>query len=160
MKIKKVIINSRKRCFEIETARGILTLPFARLDLKPSLKDKIKAAYVDSELGNEAITYIMSSGKEDSIHLDVFLHYNRDPDYHREITLHKLTVDAITQIKRSGISKHEIVRRLKTSPSQLYRLLDPANYKKSVDEMMRLLAVLGYRVDMTVVKEVPEDDAA
>ena len=148
MKIKKVIINSRKRCFEIETARGILTLPFARLDLKPSLKDKIKAAYVDSELGNEAITYIMSSGKEDSIHLDVFLHYNRDPDYHREITLHKLTVDAITQIKRSGISKHEIV------------LLDPANYKKSVDEMMRLLAVLGYRVDMTVVKEVPEDDAA
>jgi hypothetical protein len=160
MKIKSVIINLRKKAFEIATAKGTLTLPFARLALKPTPKDKIKSAYVDSELGNEAITYMMSSGKEDSIHLDVFLHYNRDPDYHLEITLHKLTVDAITQVKQSGISKHEIIRRLNTSASQLYRLLDPANYKKSVDEMMRLLAVLGYRVDMTVVKEVPEDDAA
>jgi hypothetical protein len=45
------------------------------------------------------------------------------------------------------------VRRLKTSPSQLYRLLDPANYKKSMDEMMRLLAVLGYRVEVQLVED-------
>lgn len=63
-------------------------------------------------------------------------------------------MDALKLVAESGLSKHELIRRLKTSPSQLYRLLDPANYRKSIDEMLRLLAVLGYRVNMTLVKEM------
>lgn len=157
MKIKSVSFNLRKKAFLVETVRGPLGLPFACLDLKPSKKDPIKTAYVDSELGNEAITYVLSSGKEDSIHLDIFLSYNRDPDYLRETTLHQLTIDALEQIKKSGISKHEIIRRLNTSPSQLYRLLDLTNTKKSLDEMQRLLAVLGCRIDMKVVKDDLKD---
>ncbi len=39
-------------------------------------------------------------------------------------------------------------RRLGTSASQLYRLLDPTNYKKSVDQMLALLLVLGCDVDV------------
>jgi hypothetical protein len=108
---------------------------------------------VDSELAYLAVTYCLSSGKEGSVHLDAFLDYNRDPDFLRNVALHKLTVDALKLVRNSGLSKHELIRRLKTSPSQLYRLLDTANYKKSVDEMLRLLAVLGYRVDMKLVKE-------
>jgi hypothetical protein len=57
-------------------------------------------------------------------------------------------------VAKSGLSKHELVRRLKTSPSQLYRLLDPANYTKSMDEMCRLLAVLGYRLEVQLVAAV------
>jgi len=56
-------------------------------------------------------------------------------------------------MKASGLSKHEVVRRLKTSPSQLYRLLDPTNDRKSIDEMLRLLSVLGYTVEWSVVKQ-------
>lgn len=153
MKIRGIFINYRKKTLEIETHKGGFSLPFSRLPLRPSSKDKIKTAYVDPELGNRAITYVLASGKEDSVHLDAFLDYNRDPDFLRDLTLHKLTVDALHLVERSGLSKHEIIRRLKTSPSQLYRLLDSANYRKSVDEMLRLLAVLGYRVDMKLVKK-------
>ncbi|MEK6705085.1 MAG: hypothetical protein AABZ06_04805, partial [Bdellovibrionota bacterium] len=99
------------------------------------------------------VTYVLDSGKEDSVHLDAFLDYNRDPDFMRKITLHNLTVDALKLLKTAGLSKQELIRRLKTSPSQLYRLLDPANYQKSVDEMLRLIAVLGYRVEIKVSKE-------
>ena len=153
MKIICVSVNQRQKALEIETRKGLFRLPFSRLTLKPSVKDKIKTAYVDPELGKSGVTYVLSSGKEDSVHVDAFLDYNRDPDFLRELTLHKLTVEAIRLVEKSGLSKHELTRRLKTSPSQLYRLLDTANYKKSVDEMLRLLAVLGYRVDMKLVKD-------
>ncbi|MBI2606192.1 MAG: XRE family transcriptional regulator [Deltaproteobacteria bacterium] len=152
MKIRRVIVNNKKKSLDIETPKGNFSLPFSRLQLKPTAKDTVAAAHVDSELANVAVTYALASGKEDSVHLDAFLDYNRDPDFLRDLTLHKLTVDARRLFKKSGLSKHELIRRLKTSPSQLYRLLDPANYRKSVDEMLRLLAAMGYRVDLKLVK--------
>jgi hypothetical protein len=129
MKIKSVVVNNRKKALEIETAKGSLSLPFSKLQLKPTTKDRIKVAYVDSELANNAVTYALESGKEDSVHLDAFLDYNRDPEFMRELTLHNLTVEALRLLKTAGLSKQELIRRLKTSPSQLYRLLDPANYQ-------------------------------
>lgn len=153
MKIQKVAINQRKKAFEVETSKGSLSLPFSKLKLKPSTKDRIKTVYVDAELGNRAITYALASGKEDSLHLDAFLDYNRDPDFMRNATLHDLTVRAVQLLRESGLSKHELIRRLKTSPSQLYRLLDTSNYRKSVDGMLRLLSALGYRLDVKLVKE-------
>lgn len=153
MKIRKASVNQRKKALEIETSKGSMSLPFTKLKLKPTAKDRITSAFVDAELDHRAVTYVLASGKEDSIHLDAFLDYNRDPDFMRNSTLHELTVQAIQLMKESGLSKHELIRRLKTSPSQLYRLLDTANYRKSVDEMLRLLAALGYRLDVRLVKE-------
>ena len=152
MKITKVNANNRKKALEIESPKGSYSLPYSKLKLKPSPRNKIKSVYVDSELGNEAITYVLDSGKEDSVHLDAFLDYNRDPDFMRGLMLHNLTVEAIQFVKKSGLSKHELTRRLKTSPSQLSRLLDPANQTKSIDEMFRLLAILGYRADVRIVE--------
>lgn len=154
MKIKKVKINNRKKSLEIETQKGVFSLPYSRLSLKPTSKDKIISAFIDKELGQEALTYILASGKEDSIHLDAFLDYNQDPDFIRQITLHKLTTQALTLIKKSDVSRHEITRRLKTSPSQLYRLLDPSNYKKSMGEMIKLLYVLGCHIEFNITKKV------
>lgn len=153
MKIKKAWVNRRKKSVEIETAKGILGLPFARLRLKPKPNDRVVEVIVDKELGKRAITYRLESGREDSIHLDAFLDFNQDPDFLRDVTLHKLTVQARQFMKKVGISKQEMIRRLKTSPSQLYRLLDPSNYRKSVDEMLRLLSVLGYHVELKIYKE-------
>lgn len=51
---------------------------------------------------------------------------------------------------RSPLSKREIVRRLGTSATHLYRLLDQTNYRKSVDQLMALLQVLECDVDLVV----------
>ena len=154
MKIKNVSVNNRKKSIDIETAKGLFSLPFSRLKLKPTKKNPIAEIFVDKELANHGITYRLATGKEDSIHEDAFLDYNRDPDYLREVILHELSVEANKLIKSVGLSKHEIIRRLSTSPSQLYRLLDTANTRKSVDEMLRLFAVLGSTVELNVVREV------
>lgn len=153
MKIKNVIVNNRRKSIEIETCKGALGLPFTKLRVKPTRHNKISEIYVDPALGRRAITYRLASGQEDSVHVDAFLDYNKDPEFLREITLHKLSVEAVKAIKASGLSKHEVTRRLKTSPSQLYRLLDPSNYRKSLDEMFRLLSVLGCKVEWSVVRQ-------
>ncbi len=153
MKIKDVKINYRKKNIEINTSKRILGLPFSRLNLIPTKNNKIIDIYIDKEMDNRGITYRLESGDEDSIHLDAFLDYNKDPDFILKVTLHKLTLEANRLLENSGLSKHEIIRHLHTSPSQLYRLLDTANYKKSINEMLRLISVLGYRLEWNLIKD-------
>ena len=152
MKIDKVVVNNRKKTLEIKTSKRQFALPFARLRLKPTTRNRVAKIYVDKELGFKAVTYLLQSGEEDSIHLDAFLDYNRDPDFLRDVTLHKLSIEAQKLFKKAGLSKQEVMRRMKTSAGQLYRLLDPANYNKTVDQMLKLIAVLGYAVDMSIHK--------
>ena len=154
MKIKSVALNNKKKTIEIETNKEDFSLPFSRLVLRPTAKNRIVKIYVDKQLANRGVTYLLESGAEDSIHLDAFMDYNKDPEFIRQTIVHQLTVKALELLKKCEISKHEMARRLKTSPSQLYRLLDPANRRKSIDEMLKLLSVLGYRIEWKLVKEV------
>ena len=152
MKIRRVAANQRRRAFDVVTARTTYSFPFAKLRLQPTPTNKIEKAYVDRELGNEAFTYVLESGEEDTVHLDDVLYYNEDPGYMRDLLLHKLTVEAQKRVKRSPLSRRELIRRLGTSATQFYRLLDPTNYKKSVDQLLMLLRVLDCDVDL-VIKE-------
>ncbi len=52
----------------------------------------------------------------------------------------------------SHLSKREIARRLGTSPAQLYRLLDPTNYRKSLQRLVLLLLILDCDVRWSVKK--------
>ena len=150
MKIQQVLYNARKKSIDIIANKKSYTLPYSRLRLKPKLADPIEAIYIDPELAREGVTYRLKSGKEDSVPISAFLDYNRDPDYLRNLALHQFSIIAIKAVKHCQLSKHELCRRLCTSPSQLYRLLDPTNTKKSVDEMLRLLSVLGCEIDWDI----------
>lgn len=146
MKILKVNYNNKRKCIFIDTKKGELFLPYAKLRLKPSSKNKITNLYIDEELGHEAVTYCLENGKEDSIHVDAFLDFNRDPELLKNNLLHEMTLRAIKEVKNSKLSLSDIARILRTSRAQLDRLLDPANYNKSIDELIKLLFVLGQEV--------------
>jgi hypothetical protein len=150
MKIKKVTLNNRKKAFEVTTRSENYPFPYARLEIPPSRENPITRVYVDKELGNEAFTYELESGDEGTVHLDHVLEYNRDPRYMRDQLLYQLTLAAQKQVEASPLSKREIIRRLGTSPSQFYRLLDQTNYKKSIDQLMALLHILDCEVDLVV----------
>ena len=68
----------------------------------------------------------------------------------RELLLYELTLEAKRCVETSGLSKREIIRRLGTSPAQFYRLVDPANSRKSLDGLLALFAVLDCEVGFTV----------
>jgi len=101
-------------------------------------------------MAGEAILYRLESGLEGFVHVEMAFDYNREPSYMRDLLLHELTVDALRAFESSGLAKREVIRRLGTSPAQLYRLLDPADYSKTVDRMLELLSVLGCDVELTV----------
>jgi Cro/C1-type HTH DNA-binding domain len=53
-------------------------------------------------------------------------------------------------VAESPLSRREIIRRLGTSATQFYRLLDQTNYGKSVDQLVSLLQVLDCEVDLLI----------
>lgn len=150
MKIRSVIHNNRKKTFEVKTSSKSLQLPYSKVDPQPSGADPILQVFVDSELGNEGFTYVLKSGKQGTVHIEQVLAYNQDPGYLRDALLYKLTIEAQKRVRTSSLSKREMIRRLGTSATQFYRLLDQTNYRKSVDQLLSLLHVLDCDVDLVV----------
>lgn len=150
MKIHAVEANNRKKAFELRTVRDTFVYPYAKLDVQPTHDDPVVEVYPDPETGREAFTYRLESGAEDTVHIDAVLEYHQDPAYLNDLLLHRLSVEAVKALKESGIAKREVIRRLGTSASQLYRLLDPSDASKSVGQMLALLHLLGREVDVVV----------
>jgi hypothetical protein len=150
MRITSVSADQRKRAFEVRTAKGTFELPYAKVVPAPSKTDRVAAVHVDKELGGEGFTYELESGAEGTVHIDQVLDYHQDPGYMADLLLYKLTVEAQNRLDRSGIGIRQLARRLRTSPSQLYRLLDTTNYRKSVRQVLSLLHALDCEVDLVV----------
>lgn len=150
--IKKVRANNRKKAFEVETARGFFHFPYSKLELEPTQDNKIVKLYVDPELAKTAFTYILESGAEDSIVADQIFEYNKEPRYMNDVMLYRLSNQAQDLVKKSKLSKREIIRRMGTSPTQFYRLIDQTNYHKTIDQMLKLLHALDCTVEFTIKK--------
>ena len=150
MKIRTVHMNNRKKVFEAKTSRKTFVFPYAKAVPRPTAQDKVMRVSVDRELGREAFSFVLESGREGTVHLDQLLEYNQEPGYLRDLLLYNLTIEAQKRVAASSLSKREIIRRLGTSATQFYSLLDQTNYRKSVDQLLSLLHVLDCEVDLVV----------
>lgn len=150
MKIRAVRLNNHKRAFEVGTWRQALLFPYVKADPCPTAADPVVDVWLDEELGREGFTYALASGGQGSVHIEQVLEYNQDPGYLRDLLLYRLTLAAQQRVEQSTLSRREIIRRLGTSPAQFYRLLDPANTRKTVDKMLSLFQVLDCEVDLVV----------
>ena len=150
MKIRTVRANNRRKVLELTTSKAHLLYPFAKIAPKPSADNPIVKVWIDKELASEAVSYELASGREGTVHIEQVLEYNKDPDYLRDRLLYRLTLEAQKRIVASSLSRREVIRRLGTSATQFYRLLDQTNYSKSVDQLVSLLQVLDCEVDLVV----------
>ncbi len=150
MKILEVTVNNHKKEFQVRAANFSYAFPFARTLPQPTATNPIVGTLIDDELGRQGFVYCLASGEEGTILWDQVLDYNSDPDYLRDLLLYKLTVKARDRLQESPLSKREIIRRLGTSASQFYRLLDTTNTSKTIDRMLALLHVLDCEVDLVV----------
>src|SRR5688572_7085398 len=131
MKIRKVVANARRKVVGVAAARRRFVYPFSRLAPRPSVDDPIRDIRIDRELASEGFTFTLASGRQGTVHIEQVLEYNKDPAFLRDRLLYALTLEAQKRIDKCPLSRREIIRRLGTSPAQLYRLLDPTNYSKS-----------------------------
>lgn len=150
MRIESARLDNRRRAFVLTTERGEFAYPYTKSDPAPTSEDRVVELQIDKEMAGEAIVYRLASGREGFVHVEMALDYNREPSYMRDLFLHEITLEVIRALESSGLAKREVIRRLGTSPAQLYRLLDPADYSKSVDKMLELLSVLGCEVEFSV----------
>jgi len=150
MKIRSATHNNRQKVFEVKTSTKTLLFPYAKADPRPSAADPVIRVFVDKELGREGFTYTLKSGGEGTVHTEQVLEYNQDPACLRDALLYRLTLEAQKRVEASHLSKRSIMRRLGTSATQLYRLLDQKNYRKSVDQLLCLLQILDCDVDLVV----------
>ena len=91
---------------------------------------------------------MLKSGQEDTVMLDQVLEYHQEPEYMLNMLKYKLTVFIRKAMEREKIAKNELRRRINTSSSQMQRLFDLDNNKKSVDKMIMLAAALGYPIEL------------
>jgi len=150
VKIIAVTANNRTKAFDVKTRKQTLPLPYVRAKPAPSRENRVHEVWVDPEIGNEGFTYVLESGVEGTVHVDQVLEYNEDPTYLRDQLLYRLTIEAQERVAASKLSKREIIRRLGTSASQFYRVLDETNYTKSIGQLLALLHILDCEVDFTV----------
>ena len=150
MKIRAVRANNRRKAFELATGKDRFLYPFAKLDPRPSAGDPIVKVWVDKELASEAVTYVQASGREGTVHIEQVLEYNKDSDFLRDRLLYRLTLEVQKRVAASPLPRREIIRRLGTSATQFYRLLDQTNYSKSVDQLVSLLQILDCDVELVV----------
>jgi len=150
MKIRSVKLNNKKKIFEVKTSTKNYVFPYVKATPAPAADDPITRVTVDKEIGSEGISFEMASGKTGTVHIEQILEYNQDPNYLRDLLLYKLTLEVQKRMAQSPLAKREIIRRLGTSATQLYRLLDQTNYEKSVDQLVSLLQVLDCDVDLVV----------
>lgn len=150
MRITAVRANNHKHVFEVDSPKGTLSFPYARCEPAPTPENPVRNLFVDPELGEQGFSYELASGDEGCVLLDQVLDQNADPEYVRDMLLHRLSVEAQRRVAASPLAKREIIRRLGTSAAQFYRLLDQTNYRKSLDAMFALLTVLGCEVDVVL----------
>jgi len=134
----------------VKAGGKVWVLPYSKVAPRPSGDDPIEQVIVDAELGSEGFTYTLDSGRQGTVHLEQVLEYNQDPGYLRDLLLYKLTVEAQQRVAKNELSTREIIRRLGTSATQYYRLLDQTNYRKSIDQLVSLLQILDCEVELLV----------
>ena len=150
MRIRSVSVNRRRRVIGVRTSKQTYPYPFSKLDPAPRPDDDLIDCAVDAELAQEAFSYRLRSGRVGTVHIEQVLEAHEDPRHMRDLLLYKLTIEAQARIATTRLSKRELARRLKTSLTQIYRLLDQTNYRKSVDQVLGLLRVLDCDVDFVV----------
>lgn len=150
MKITNVSANNRKKAFEVDTHTGRYMFPYALVRPTPTRENRVVSVQVDKEMDREGFVYTLSSGEEGAVHIDHILEYNKDPGYMADMLLYNLTLYAQQAIKSSRLSRRELIRRLGTSPTQFYRLLDQTNYNKSMRQLITLLHLLHYDIDVVL----------
>jgi len=150
MRITGIEVNNRKKVFEVKLEDLNYTFPFAKMEPMPLKNNQLERFWIDDDFGGEAFSYDLHDGTSGTIHVDQVLEYHRDPNYMAELLLYKLTLMVQGEVAASQLSTREIIRRLGTSPTQYYRLLDQTNSTKSINKMLNLFQILGCEVDVMV----------
>ena len=154
--IKAIKPNYRKRVLEITLSEGRTTksylLPFAVFgDKKIHTNNRFLLIEVDRELGGQAASFVLEDGTKVDFPADLVL-YHCDPTYDWA-PINQLKRALKEKLGASQLSVRVIADALKTSPSQVVRLLQENIVSKQLVQLFRLAELAGYQVEFSLKKK-------
>jgi hypothetical protein len=115
------------------------------------MQNRFSRIKIDKELDSQAASFVLEDGTKGSFPADLVLYYC-DPAY---------DWSPINQLKRAlknKLGKHKLSVRvvadaLKTSPTQVVRLLEENRASKQLLQLFKLADLAGYRVEFRLKKK-------
>ena len=155
-KFKKIVPNYRKNILEVTLQEGEknhgYSLPFSAFgDKKIGLKNRFISIEIDRELDRQAVSFILQDGSKGDFPADLVLYYC-DPDYEWS-PLNQIKKSIRDKLRQSGISLRVLADLLKTSPSQVVRLLDSKGLSKQFLQLSHMAALVGYQIQWQLKKK-------
>ena len=148
VKVQAVRADDVRQVFEVVIEDRVYEFPYSTLDPAPTQDNPVVLAQVDTDVGGEGFAYTLASGEEGGAMGEHVLSYNDDPRIACEEFLHQLNVEALSRFHAGGFTKRGLASQLGTSATQVDRLLDVKNTRKSVESMVGLVTALGGTVDL------------
>ena len=153
---KEVKPNYRKQVLEITLRVGRSTkrynLPFAVFeDKKIDSKNRFASIAIDRQLGDQAASFVLEDGTEGDFPAD-FVLYHCDPTYDWS-PVNQLKKALKDKIGESKVSVRVLADALKTSPSQVVRLLEENKVSKQLLQLFKLAELAGYQIEFNLKKK-------
>lgn len=156
-RFKKIIPNYKKKVLEVSLLEGKkarnFRLPFSAFgDKKISSKNRFVSISIEKELGRQGASFVLQDGSKGDFPADLVLYYC-DPKYEWS-PFNQLKRAIHDKLKKSGISLRVLADLLRTSPSQVIRLLDRDVLSKQVLQLFRMAEIAGYQVRFHLKKKM------
>ena len=155
-KFKTIRPNYRKSVLEVELQEGRKVtrydLPFAALAGKRvSARNRFVSIDIDDDVGRQGATFVTADGTRGDLPADLVLYYC-DPTYDWS-PLNQLKRALRDKLGASKLSVRVLADALKTSPSQVVRLLEDNRGSRQLIQLFKLAELAGYRVTFTLKRK-------
>lgn len=152
----RITPNYRKHVLEITLREGTRTtkysLPFSAFEnVRINRKNRFTSIAIDCELGSQAALYVLEDGTRGDFPAD-FVLYHCDPTYDWS-PINQLKRALKDKLGRSNLSVRVLADALKTSPSQVVRLLEENKVSKQLLQLFRLADLAGYEIQFNLKKK-------
>ena len=152
-KFKAIRPNYRKGVLDITLQEGKkltrYNLPFAALKgTRVGPKNRFVSISLDEELGRQGATFVMADGTRGDLPADFVLYYC-DPTYDWS-PINQLKRVLRDKLDASKLSVRVLADALRTSPSQVVRLLEENRGSKQLLQLLKLAELAGHRVTFTL----------
>ncbi|MCB0407783.1 MAG: hypothetical protein KDD34_06230 [Bdellovibrionales bacterium] len=153
---KDIQSNYRKRAFEVTLKEGRKThqfvLPFTVFDNhKISIHNRVIKSEIDKELGSQGVNIELEDGSRFDFPADLVL-YHCDPSYNWG-PINQLKMALKDKLSDAQLSSRVVADALKTSPAQVFRLLEENKASKQLLQLFQLAELAGYEVEFRLKKK-------
>jgi hypothetical protein len=153
---KTIRPNYRKSVLEITLQEGKklsrYSLPFAVFKgHRIGATNRFASIDIDEELGRQGATFVLANGTRGDLPADLVLYYC-DPAYDWS-PINQLKRVLRTKLEASKLSVRVLADALRTSPSQVARLLEENRGSKQLVQLLKLAELAGYRVTFTLKRK-------